>query len=570
MLKNKINIKKESPYLIMGLPAVIVFVTFFILPLFFTIRYSFYNWTNFSPDITFAGFENYKKIFSDASVFQGIKNSLIYAFFTVLLQNIISLPIAVVLNTKFKGRNFFRALFFCPAVLSTLVVGYLWKYILSASDFGFVNQLLRGIGLQSVNFLGSGKLALGSIIFTQVWQWFGWSMVIYLGNLQSISEDLYEAASIDGANTLRKFWHITIPGLAPAIKINLVTGMISGLKVFDVVLAMTNGGPAHKTDTILLMMFSRFSDGNYGYASAFGIIFLVVSCCFAWFVWKMGKEIGTMKKRTAHQTWLKYIVLVVLGCIVIIPIYYLLVTTFKTPAEATASPMGLPSHFSFSGYKEAFEKMQFPRAFFNTFIITACSVIGIIITSSMLGYVLHRKRELKISKIVFVLILSGMLFPYQMSILGLYKLIRSLGLMNHLASVIFINIACNIPFATFMFRSFVATIPEELEEAAKIDGAGTFRIFWKITFPLLKPIVATVTILNSLTIWNDFMGPLYFLQVREKDVLLQEIYRNIGQFSTDWTSLFQMLVLGALPLLIFYLFMQRYIIGGVMSGSVKG
>ena len=164
MLKNKINIKKESPYLIMGLPAVIVFVTFFILPLFFTIRYSFYNWTNFSPDITFAGFENYKKIFSDASVFQGIKNSLIYAFFTVLLQNIISLPIAVVLNTKFKGRNFFRALFFCPAVLSTLVVGYLWKYILSASDFGFVNQLLRGIGLQSVNFLGSGKLALGSII----------------------------------------------------------------------------------------------------------------------------------------------------------------------------------------------------------------------------------------------------------------------------------------------------------------------------------------------------------------------------------------------------------------------
>ena len=277
-----------------------------------------------------------------------------------------------------------------------------------------------------------------------------------------------------------------------------------------------------------------------------------------------------MKKRTAHQTWLKYIVLVVLGCIVIIPIYYLLVTTFKTPAEATASPMGLPSHFSFSGYKEAFEKMQFPRSFFNTFIITACSVIGIIITSSMLGYVLHRKRELKISKIVFVLILSGMLFPYQMSILGLYKLIRSLGLMNHLASVIFINIACNIPFATFMFRSFVATIPEELEEAAKIDGAGTFRIFWKITFPLLKPIVATVTILNSLTIWNDFMGPLYFLQVREKDVLLQEIYRNIGQFSTDWTSLFQMLVLGALPLLIFYLFMQRYIIGGVMSGSVKG
>ncbi len=273
------NLKKRSeiPYVLMALPAVAVFITFFILPLVFTIRYSFYNWTNFSPDVFFVGLKNYKKLFSDITIIGGIKNSLTYAFFTVLLQNLISLPVAVVLNTKFKGKNFFRATFFCPAVLSTLVVGYLWKYILSASDFGFVNQILNQLGVGTVNFLGNGKLALVSIIFTQVWQWFGWSMVIYLGNLQSISDDLYEAASIDGASTLRKFWHITIPGLAPAIKINLVTGIISGLKVFDVVLSMTNGGPAHKTDTILSLMFAKFSEGNYGYASSFGIMFLIVS-----------------------------------------------------------------------------------------------------------------------------------------------------------------------------------------------------------------------------------------------------------------------------------------------------
>ena len=273
------NLKKRSeiPYVLMALPAVAVFITFFILPLVFTIRYSFYNWTNFSPDVFFVGLKNYKKLFSDITIIGGIKNSLTYAFFTVLLQNLISLPVAVVLNTKFKGKNFFRATFFCPAVLSTLVVGYLWKYILSASDFGFVNQILNQLGVGTVNFLGNGKLALVSIIFTQVWQWFGWSMVIYLGNLQSISDDLYEAASIDGASTLRKFWHITIPGLAPAIKINLVTGIISGLKVFDVVLSMTIGGPAHKTDTILSLMFAKFSEGNYGYASSFGIMFLIVS-----------------------------------------------------------------------------------------------------------------------------------------------------------------------------------------------------------------------------------------------------------------------------------------------------
>ena len=277
-----------------------------------------------------------------------------------------------------------------------------------------------------------------------------------------------------------------------------------------------------------------------------------------------------MTKKKKENLILTYFFMILLAVIVLVPIYYLIVTTFKTSAEATAAPMALPSSLALGGYIDAFKKMQYPRAFVNTLIITLCSVIGIILTSSMCGFVLNRKSKKRLSKFTFTLILSGMLFPYQMSILGLYRLIRGMGLMNHLTAVILIDIACNIPFATFMFKSFVSTIPIELEEAARIDGAGTFRAFWEIIFPLMKPIIATIAILNSLTIWNDFMGPLYFLQIREKDVLLQEIYRNVGQFSTDWTSLFQMLVLGILPLLIFYLFMQKYIIGGVMSGSVKG
>lgn len=266
----------------------------------------------------------------------------------------------------------------------------------------------------------------------------------------------------------------------------------------------------------------------------------------------------------------KYIALGFLSIIVIIPIYYLVVTTFKTSTEAAIAPMALPSHIDFSGYVNAFEKMQYPRAFRNTLIITGCSVVGVIIVSSMCGYVLNRKGKHKVAQSVFLLILSGMMFPYQMSILGLYKVIQQMNLMNSLLGVILINIAINIPFATFLIKSFVNTIPIELEEAAKIDGCGTFRTFWSITFPLMKPTIATVAILNTLTIWNDFMGPLYFLQSRENNVILQEVYRNIGQFSTDWTSLFPMMVLGVIPLVVFYLFMQKYIIGGVMNGSVKG
>ena len=280
-MKTAYKVKNGAPYVIMVLPALLVFVTFFILPLIFTAKYSFYSWTNFSQEITFNGLENYRKIFDDPILAKGIKNTLIFAFVTVTVQSLISLPVSVFLNSKIKGSNIYRAIYFAPAVLSTLVVGYLWKYLMSSSDYGFINQVLTGMGFEKVNFLGNAQIALFAIITISVWQWFGWSMVIYLGSLQSISEELYEAASVDGANGLQKFWHITIPGLAPAIKINFVTSTISGLKIFDLILATTNGGPAHQTETILSLMFSKFSDGNYGYASAFGMVFLLVSMLVA-------------------------------------------------------------------------------------------------------------------------------------------------------------------------------------------------------------------------------------------------------------------------------------------------
>lgn len=261
----------------MLLPLLAVYLVFYLLPLFFTGAYSLTNWNNYSPTVDFVGFDNYLRVFKDKVLFSGIKNSLIYAVSTVALQNLIAIPVSVALNSKLRFRNAFRAIYFAPAVLSTLVVGYLWSYMLSSADYGLINTLLGYVGLGPVNWLGNPNLALGSIIFTQVWQWFGWAMVIYLANLQSIPEELYEAAAIDGCTGWQRFWRITFPQLSPAIKINFITGMISGLKVFDIIISLTKGGPGYATETILTLMFSKFSEGNFGYAASFGIVFLVIS-----------------------------------------------------------------------------------------------------------------------------------------------------------------------------------------------------------------------------------------------------------------------------------------------------
>lgn len=259
-----------------------------------------------------------------------------------------------------------------------------------------------------------------------------------------------------------------------------------------------------------------------------------------------------------------------IGAVMLLPIYYLLVTTFKTPAEATESPLGLPRSLSLGNYIEAFNAMNYPRAFMNNLLITGIAVVVLVLISSMAAYVIARSNK-RIFKWMFAIFMVGLIIPFQIAIIPLYKIIAGLHLMNTLPGVILIDVFCiNLPLSIFLFRGFINTVPIELEEAAGIDGYGTFRTFWSIIFPLLKPIVSTVAILDALAIWNDFLTPLLFLQDPNKAVLLQEVYKNVGPFSTDWTSFFPMLVLSTLPLVIFFLIMQKSIIDGVVAGAVKG
>ncbi len=264
------------------------------------------------------------------------------------------------------------------------------------------------------------------------------------------------------------------------------------------------------------------------------------------------------------------LVMILLAMIWFIPIYYLIVTTLKTPQEATAGPLALPKTIQVQNYVNAWVNMQFPRAFGNTLFITVLAVLLIVIFGSMAGYALARTKT-KLGNRMFLLFLAGLIVPFQMNIVSLYKIVKNLHLMNTLFAVILVDVAINTPQAVFLFKEFIeSTVPRELEEAASIDGCSVIRRFFVIVLPLLKPVISTVVIIVTLNVWNEFMTPLLFLQSRENDVILQEVTRNIGQFATDWTALFPMLMLGVAPLMIFYIFMQKYIIAGVAAGAVKG
>ena len=258
-------------------PALIVYLVFSIVPFLFTIYYSFTDYTDMNPvNLHFTGLANYIKVLGSPLMRTAIKNSLIYAVVLTGAQVVLGLPLAVILNMKLRTRNLLRATFFFPAVFSSLIIGYLWNFILSSSNYGLINNLLAQVGLPTFNFFTSQN-ALYSVLLTQIWQWTGWAMVIFLANLQSISGDLYEAAEIDGASGFTRFFRITLPLMCPSVKIVAVTGLIGGMKAFDVIYSMTSGGPGDATQTVMMVMMRKgISDGFYNQCAAFGVCFFVV------------------------------------------------------------------------------------------------------------------------------------------------------------------------------------------------------------------------------------------------------------------------------------------------------
>lgn len=262
-------------------------------------------------------------------------------------------------------------------------------------------------------------------------------------------------------------------------------------------------------------------------------------------------------------------IMILLAGIMAFPFYYLVVNTFKNGKDATFHPLSLPKQFTLVHYADALEKMHFLRSLSNNIIITVLAIVFIVIVCAMAAYPIARKNT-GLNRFLKFYFLAGLLIPFQVTILPLYKIMQTFHLINKLYGVSILYVAGAICFTVFINQGFIKTIPTEIEESATIDGCSVWKRFWLIVFPLMMPITATIVVYNTMGIWNDFLVPLLFLQSNNKHTLVMEVYSNIGQFSTDWTSLLTMMVISLIPIFLFFIFLQRYIISGLTSGAVKG
>ncbi|MBI0086751.1 MULTISPECIES: carbohydrate ABC transporter permease [Bifidobacterium] len=261
------------------LPLLAVYIVIILIPFFQSLVFSFTDYGGYDFALAkFVGLANYRMIFQDQTLLAGLGFTLVYTVLTTAFTTVLALPLAVILNRQFFGRNFARSLFFFLSVPSMVVLGLVWQYIFSPLGNGAVNMVLGKMGIDPVPWLSDSKLACFCIIFIAVWAQTGWHATLYLAYLQAVPADLYEQASVDGASGFQQFVHVTLPQMVPAISVSVFMLLTGGLKVYDLPFALTGGGPGNATYTVTQsIIVTGIGSGRYGVGSALGVLFFI--CC---------------------------------------------------------------------------------------------------------------------------------------------------------------------------------------------------------------------------------------------------------------------------------------------------
>ncbi|WP_409304226.1 carbohydrate ABC transporter permease [Peribacillus sp. SCS-155] len=273
-----------------------------------------------------------------------------------------------------------------------------------------------------------------------------------------------------------------------------------------------------------------------------------------------------MKRK--KTSWLITSLLILGSLFILFPLYLTITIAFKTPQELAGNLLALPQSWSFDNFKQAIEMTNFFSALKNSAFVTIFVVIFTVLSNSLVAYAIARNLHKKFFKSLYYYFLSAMFIPFPIIMLPLVKQTSAWG-MDNLVGLIILYIVFNLSFNVFIYIGYIRSIPTELEEAAIMDGASTWGVFWKVIFPLLAPMNATVAIITCLGAWNDFMLPLVLLSDRDMATLPLVQYIFQSQFSTDYNLAFASYLMALAPMIIVYIFAQKWIISGVMKGSIK-
>lgn len=276
----------------------------------------------------------------------------------------------------------------------------------------------------------------------------------------------------------------------------------------------------------------------------------------------------TTRSRAAAGRVTRSVLVLLLALVAAIPLYYVVVSSFKTSLDMNLNPLGLPETWNFRNYADAFTDGGLPVGFLNSLILTVFGVILQVLIGSLAAYGMILSKT-RFTMIVGLVLVAAFAIPVQATLVPQYTMFARAGLTNSLFGLILIYAGSSV-FCYFLIVGYMRTVPKELLEAAWIDGAGSFRVYWSIVLPLCRPILTTVVVFQTMSIWNDFLLPNVYLASPDKRTVILQVFSASGVFATNWPLFMAVTVIALLPVFIFFLVCQRWIVSGLVAGSVKG
>lgn len=276
----------------------------------------------------------------------------------------------------------------------------------------------------------------------------------------------------------------------------------------------------------------------------------------------------TLSQRERQRSAVRSVVVLIIALICAVPLWYILINTFKTVPDMATNPLGLPKQWTLRNYRRAFATVPIVRSLVNTLIVTFFGVLLQVVIGALAAYGMILRKSI-FTSVIGVILMIAFVIPTQSTLIPLYRMESSVGLVNTLLGLIVMYLGGAV-FCYFLIVGYMQSLPFEVIEAARIDGAGPLRIFWSIVLPLIRPILTTVVVFQTMSTWNDFMTANVFISSSNLRTIVLQVYNAVGQFTTDWPSFMTITVLALIPVFVFFIFCQKWIVSGLVAGAVKG
>ena len=601
--KRRFRSEKIAPYFFIS-PFYIIFTIFFLIPTVASFVLAFYKWKGVKAPKP-RGWGNYEYLFfKDQNFWEIFQNTIFYSAGSVFITIPLALLLALALNNQsLKLKPFWRLVFFSPIVTSVVAAALTFKMILN-SEFGLLNYAISFIGIEPINWVESSSTSKWSVMMLVVWRWTGLTCIYFLAGLQFIDRTLYEAAKIDGATAWHQFWYVTLPQLAPVTLFVCIIVSIGSFQIFEDVFVMYSGNdvPTHAKSMVVYILERGFQQLKLGFGSSIGVfmficIFIISLLQFRTFASNLDQDakksvierilspiidfianifpIQSGKTNKSLSPIISKIslnfIITIIGLITLIPYFFMITSSLKSTAEIMAWPPIIWSkNPNWENVTNLFTEFPANLWIFNSFVVAIAVTVLTVFLCTLAGYA-FAKYSFKGKNKLFIFMVATAMIPFPIIMIPLYVLVGRMGMNDTLLGLIIPFVAPAI--GIFMMRQFITSVPDELIQAARADGAGEFRIFWQIVVPLVWPGIATLSIITYVNSWNSFLWPLIILRDDLNYTIplgMTEVFAlSVGQ-EPQYGQAMAFATLTTIPIIIIFSFVQKYYIAGLSAGAVKG